>query len=49
MDEPAVRALDAEVTAEIAEAYEFADKAPDPEPGELFTDVYKENGVNSEQ
>jgi TPP-dependent pyruvate/acetoin dehydrogenase alpha subunit len=49
MDEPAVRALDAEVTAEIAEAYEFADKAPDPEPGELFTDVYKEDSVSGEQ
>jgi TPP-dependent pyruvate/acetoin dehydrogenase alpha subunit len=43
MDEPVIRTLDAEVMAEIADAYEFADKAPDPEPGELFTDVYREN------
>jgi pyruvate dehydrogenase E1 component alpha subunit len=50
MDEPAVRALDAEVVAEIGEAYEFAEKAPDPEPGELYTDVYaKEKGVNGER
>jgi pyruvate dehydrogenase E1 component alpha subunit len=40
MDEPGVRALDAEATAEIADAYQFADQAPDPEPGELFADVY---------
>jgi pyruvate dehydrogenase E1 component alpha subunit len=40
MDEAAIRALDAEVQAEVADAYEFADQAPDPEPGELYTDVY---------
>ncbi len=40
MDEAAVRALDAEVTAEIADAYRFADEAADPEPGALFADVY---------
>src|SRR6476660_6544374 len=37
MDEPAVRALDAEVTAEIADAYAFAEKAEDPDPRELYT------------
>lgn len=40
MDEPAVRALDAEVTAEIADAYRFADEAPDPDPEALYADVY---------
>jgi pyruvate dehydrogenase E1 component alpha subunit len=40
MDEAAVRALDAEVTAEIADAYRFADEAPDPEPGALYAGVY---------
>jgi pyruvate dehydrogenase E1 component alpha subunit len=40
MDEAAVRALDAEVIAEIADAYEFAEKSEDPEAGELYTDVY---------
>src|SRR5438094_4483377 len=50
MDEPGVRALDAEVVAEIAEAYEFAEKAPDPEPGELYADVYAtEKGVNGKR
>jgi pyruvate dehydrogenase E1 component alpha subunit len=40
MDEAAIRALDADVMAEVADAYEFADNAPDPEPDALFTDVY---------
>ena len=42
MDEPGVRALDAEVTGEIADAYQFADQAPDPDPAELYADVYAE-------
>ncbi len=41
MDDAAVKAMDASVVAEIADAYEFADQAPDPNPGELYTDVYK--------
>jgi pyruvate dehydrogenase E1 component alpha subunit len=50
MDEAAVRALDTEVIAEIADAYEFAEKAAEPEPGELYTDVYaEEKGVNGER
>jgi TPP-dependent pyruvate/acetoin dehydrogenase alpha subunit len=40
MDEPAIRAMDADVMAEVADAYEFADAAPDPELSELWTDVY---------
>jgi TPP-dependent pyruvate/acetoin dehydrogenase alpha subunit len=40
MDEAAVRALDAEVTAEIADAYRYADEAADPEAGALYADVY---------
>jgi pyruvate dehydrogenase E1 component alpha subunit len=42
MDEPAIRAMDADVMAEVADAYEFADAAPDPELSELWTDVYAE-------
>jgi pyruvate dehydrogenase E1 component alpha subunit len=50
MDEAAVRSLDAEVTAEIADAYQFAEQAPEPEPSQLYTDVYAgENSVNSKQ
>jgi pyruvate dehydrogenase E1 component alpha subunit len=40
MDEAAIRALDAEVQAEVGDAYDFADQAPDPDPAELFTHVY---------
>ena len=44
MDEAAIRALDAEVLAEVGDAYEFADSAPDPELSELWTDVYATEG-----
>jgi TPP-dependent pyruvate/acetoin dehydrogenase alpha subunit len=27
---------------EVEDAYQFADQAPDPEPGELYTNVYAE-------
>jgi pyruvate dehydrogenase E1 component alpha subunit len=40
MEEGAVRAMDKEAMEEVEDAYQFADQAPDPEPGELFTDVY---------
>ncbi|HVL17965.1 MAG TPA: pyruvate dehydrogenase (acetyl-transferring) E1 component subunit alpha [Gemmatimonadales bacterium] len=42
MEESAVKALDKEVLQEVNDAYQFADEAPDPEPGELWTDVYAE-------
>ncbi len=44
MDEAAIRTLDAEVLAEVGDAYEFADSAPDPAPSELWTDVYATEG-----
>jgi pyruvate dehydrogenase E1 component alpha subunit len=40
MDDAAVKAMDKEVLQEVNDAYQFADEAPDPEPGELWTDVY---------
>ncbi len=40
LDEAAVRALDAEVTAEIVDAYRYADEAADPAPEALYADVY---------
>src|SRR3954454_5965563 len=40
MDEAGVRAMDKEVLAEVDDAYQFADQAPDPDPNELYTDVY---------
>jgi pyruvate dehydrogenase E1 component alpha subunit len=42
IDEAGVRALDKEVMEEVEDAYQFADQAPDPDPDELYTDVYAE-------
>jgi pyruvate dehydrogenase E1 component alpha subunit len=42
MDEDTVRALDKDVMEEVEDAYQFADQAPEPDPQELFTDVYAE-------
>ena len=36
MDEAAVKALDKEVIAEVEDAYQFADEAPDPDADELY-------------
>jgi pyruvate dehydrogenase E1 component alpha subunit len=40
IDDAAVRAMDQEVVAEVEDAYQFADQAPDPAPEALYTDVY---------
>ena len=42
LDDAGWEALDAEVKAEVDDAYEFAERSPDPDPAELFTDVYAE-------
>src|SRR6266487_648200 len=39
IDQAALDAMDSGVQAEVEEAVKFADESPDPEPGELFTDV----------
>ena len=41
-DEAAFKAIDAEVKKIVADAAEFAKSAPEPEPKELYTDVYAE-------
>ena len=41
-DEAALKAIDAEVKKIVAEAAEFARTAPEPDPKELYTDVYAE-------
>jgi pyruvate dehydrogenase E1 component alpha subunit len=41
-DEAALKAIDAEVKRIVAEAAEFARAAPEPDPSELYTDVYAE-------
>jgi pyruvate dehydrogenase E1 component alpha subunit len=40
IEEGATKALDAEVMAEVEDALQFADQSPEPDPGELYTDVY---------
>lgn len=39
LDQTAFEALDAEVRAEVEDAYRFADESPDPEPDALYRDV----------
>ncbi len=41
-DEAALKAIDAEVKGIVADAAEFARTAPEPDPTELYTDVYLE-------
>ncbi|HXQ46183.1 MAG TPA: pyruvate dehydrogenase (acetyl-transferring) E1 component subunit alpha [Caulobacteraceae bacterium] len=41
-DDASMKALDAEVRRIVADAAEFARTAPEPDPGELYTDVYLE-------
>jgi pyruvate dehydrogenase E1 component alpha subunit len=40
LDEAAVRAMDKDAMEQVEDAYQFAEQAPDPEPEELFKDVY---------
>jgi len=42
LDDTDYAALEAQVTAEVADAERFAEEAPDPAPEELYTDVYAE-------
>jgi pyruvate dehydrogenase E1 component alpha subunit len=42
IDEAGVKALDEEVIQEVEDAYRFAEETPDPEPEELYRDVYAE-------
>jgi pyruvate dehydrogenase E1 component alpha subunit len=41
-DDAALKAIDAEVKKVVADAAEFARTSPEPEPAELYTDVYLE-------
>jgi pyruvate dehydrogenase E1 component alpha subunit len=41
-DEATLKAIDAEVKKIVAEAAEFARTSPEPDPSELYTDVYSE-------
>ena len=45
MDEAGVRAMDKAVLDEVDDAYQFADQAADPDPEQLYTDVYARGGT----
>ncbi|HEV8149163.1 MAG TPA: pyruvate dehydrogenase (acetyl-transferring) E1 component subunit alpha [Gemmatimonadales bacterium] len=45
LDDASWEALDAQVKAEVEDAYAFAENSPDPEPEQLYTDVYADEGV----
>jgi pyruvate dehydrogenase E1 component alpha subunit len=49
LDDARWSALEAEVKAEVDDAYTFAEESPDPEPAELFTDVYAPEGTGKRQ
>ena len=40
IDDAGIKAVEDEVRAEVDDAYQFAEDAPDPELAELYTDVY---------
>lgn len=44
-DETALKAIDAEVKKIVADAAEFARTSPEPDPSELYTDVYTETAA----
>ena len=48
-DEAGVKAMDKEVLQEVEDAYQFADEAPEPEPEELWRDVYVEEQRDEEE
>jgi pyruvate dehydrogenase E1 component alpha subunit len=44
-DEAALKAIDADIRRLVADAAEFARTAPEPDPAELYTDVYAESAA----
>jgi pyruvate dehydrogenase E1 component alpha subunit len=44
LDDAAWNALDAEVKAEVEDAYAFAESSPEPEPEALYRDLYADSG-----
>ncbi len=44
-DDAALKAIDAEIRRIVADAAEFARTAPEPDPAELYTDVYSESAA----
>ena len=46
-DEDALKAIDREVKAVVTDAAEFAQNNPEPDPSELYTDVFADNLVDA--
>ena len=44
-DEGTLKEIDKQVKAVVAEAADFAQMSPEPEPAEIYTDVTLENDV----
>ena len=44
LDDAGWEAMEAEVKAEVEDAYAFAEESPDPDPSQLYADVYAEGG-----
>ena len=42
VEEAEIKAIDNEIKAIVLEAVEFAQTSPEPDPSELYTDVYLE-------
>ncbi len=49
LDDARWSALEAEVKAEVDDAFTFAEESPDPDPSQLFTDVYAKEVASSEK
>jgi pyruvate dehydrogenase E1 component alpha subunit len=44
LDDAAWEKVEADVKAEVEDAYQFAEESPEPEPEDLYRDVYAGNG-----
>jgi pyruvate dehydrogenase E1 component alpha subunit len=44
LDQAGYEALEKDVIAEVEDALKFAEESPDPDPSELWTDVYAPGG-----
>ena len=42
-DEAALKAVDAEIRKTVNDSAEFAQHSPEPDPSELWTDIYRES------
>jgi pyruvate dehydrogenase E1 component subunit alpha len=45
LDDPEIQKIDEEVTAQVEEAVKFAEESPEPDPKDLYRDVYAEEAA----